>query len=373
MLTWAGHDLWQRHRGRSLLLLICLASAVWLAASALLLSQALGDTYARLLKHAPALVVRRVNAGGWAPLPADAATAYAIQVPGVQNPRTRIWGVAAGPDGPLTVVGNRPPASMRETLSPPLPGQAVIGPDVFISSADRRLTLGARPSMTFDVIGRFPSQTALATRDVVWLAPADARRLLGLQADQASDLAIDLFHSQERQAIQSDLAAAFPWPVQITDRDSSWQRHYLYAVQTGGMASVACVPALLALVLIVVSAGAASWGQRACWGLYKALGWTTADVARLHLYQATITGLPAIVMGLALAYAMVFIPFLTPILALWLPAAAAVQRLYLSAQGAGLVMLEIAFLVGLPYLAAVFVVSLRSAAGDPWDLLQADR
>jgi len=373
MLSWAWRDLWQRHRGRSVLLMVCLASAVWLAAGALLLSQALADTYARLLKHAPALVVRRVNTGGWAPLPADAAVACARQVPGAQNPRPRIWGVVAGPDGPLTVVGNSLSASICQTLPPPLPGQAVIGPDILLSTTDRRLTLGAGPSMTVDVIGRFPSQSALATRDVVWLAPADARHLLRLQPDQASDLAIDLFHTQEMQAIQADLAAAFPWPVHISDRDSSRQRHYLHAVQTGGMASVACVPALLALVLIVVSAGAASWGQRACWGLYKALGWTTADVARLHLYQATITGLPAIVIGLALAYAMVFVPFLTPILALWLPAAATVQRLYLSAQGAGLVLLEIAFLVGLPYLAAVFVVSLRSAAGDPWDLLQADR
>ena len=226
--------------------------------------------------------------------------------------------------------------------------------------------------MTVTVIDTFPATSDLATNDLVWMAPDDARRLLGLAPGQVSDLAIYLFREEEEQAIQADLAAVFPWPVHITGRSASTWRHHTRAVRMGGIAVVACVPAILALLLILTATVAGSSGRQAHWGLLKSLGWTTKDIVRLQTTTAAMVGLPAIIAGLAAAYAVVFYPPAAGIAALWVTGGRHLPALVLSRPGTVLIMLEIAALVGLPYLAAVFLTTLKGAANDPWHLLQAD-
>jgi ABC-type lipoprotein release transport system permease subunit len=234
------------------------------------------------------------------------------------------------------------------------------------------LKLGSRDPVTVNVIDTFPANTGLATHDLVWMTPADARQLLGLAPGQASDLAVHLFRREEEQAIQADLAAAFPWPVRITDRSTSALRHRTRAVRSGGIAVVAGIPALLALLLIIAGTVVDNTGQRAHWGLLKSLGWTTADIVRLQVTKAMIVAIPAVVLGLASAYAVVFYPPAAGVTAFWITGGQHLTALTLVSTGATIVMLEIAALVGLPFLAAVFLTSLRAAAGSPWTMLQAD-
>jgi hypothetical protein len=371
--VWAARNV-QRHAGRSMLLLACLSSLVFLTATALLFSQALDATWAGLIDQAPDLVVRRIDAGGWAPLPVDEALACANNIPGVLNPTPRLWGVAAGSNGPLTVVTSTAaiPRNGLEGIKPPSSGQAVIGQGVIGATAGGRLELNSRESMILEVIAAFPADSGLATHDLVWLAAEDARRLLGLAPGQASDLAIHLFHREEEQAIQADLAAAFPWPVRITDRSTAARNRHMRAVRTGGIALVAAIPALLALVLIIAATAADSAGQRTHWGLLKAMGWTTADIVRLQTAQALIVGIPAVTLGLAAAYAAVFVPPVAGITAFWITGGQHLPALTLNGSGAILTMVEIAALAGLPYLATVFLTTLQGAANAPLHLLQVD-
>jgi lipoprotein-releasing system permease protein len=373
MAIWAARDI-QRHAGRSMLLFACLASLVFLTATALLFSQALDATWAHLLDQAPDLVVRRIDSGGWAPLPADDAVALSKTIPGVLDPTPRLWGVVPGPEGPVTVVASIAvvPDSVLSGITPPSAGQAVVGQALARALSDGRLSLGRRDPMIVKVIDTFPADTSLATHDLVWMTPDDARHLLGLAPDEASDLAVHLFRREEAQAIQADLAAAFPWPVRITDRTASALRHRTHAVRTGGIAVVAGIPALLALLLIITGTAVDNNGQRAHWGLLKALGWTTADIVRLQVNRTIIVGVPAVMLGLASAYAAVFYPPAAGVTAFWITGGQHLATLTLVSSGAAMIMLEIAALVGLPFLAAVFLTSLRVAADTPWTMLQAD-
>jgi hypothetical protein len=92
MAIWAARDI-QRRPGRSLLLFTCLTSLVFLTATALLFSQALDATWTHLMDQAPELVIRRIDAGGWAPMPADAAVALAKKFPAhsPQPPGYGVW------------------------------------------------------------------------------------------------------------------------------------------------------------------------------------------------------------------------------------------------------------------------------------------
>lgn len=373
MAIWAAREV-QRHPGRSVLLFACLASLVFLTATPLLFSQALDVTWAHLMDQAPDLVVRRIDAGGWAPIPARTAVALAGKVPGALNPTARLWGVVPGPAGPVTVVATDGiiPENIRQGLKVPSAGQAVVGRGITRDLPGSRLRLGSRNPVTVDVIDTFPADTGLATHDLVWTTPDDARQLLGLAPDQASDLAVHLFRREEEQAIQADLAAVFPWPVHITDRSTGTLRHHTRAVRTGGMAVVASIPALLALLLIVTGTVVDTTGQRSHWGLLKSMGWTTADIVRLQITKAAIVGGPAVVLGLAAAYGAVFYPPVAGVTAFWITGGQHLPRLTLAGTGAMIIMLEIAAMVGLPFLATVFLTTLRGAAGTPWTMLQAD-
>ncbi|BBO91439.1 ABC transporter permease [Desulfosarcina ovata] len=372
MAIWAAREI-QRHPGRALLLFAALASLVFLTATHLLFSQALDTTWARLMQNAPDLVVRRVDSGGWASLPIDTGLSAARGVPGVIGLTPRLWGVVSGPEGPVTVVtaGSLPDSSLLDGIAPPAAGQAVVGQGVSPTLPGNRLTLTARAAIAVEITGRFPPDTSLATVDLVWLTEKDARRLLGIPSGQASDLAVRLFRREEEQAIQADLAAAMPWPVRITDRSTSALRYHTRAVQTGASTMLAVIPCLLALLLIVTAVIAENRGQLARQGLLKAMGWTTADIVRMQLFKALIVALPALLVGLATAYGMVFWPPLAGVTAMWITGGTHLPALALDGHGAGLILLEMTAMVGLPYLAAVFLTTLRGAANDPGSALQA--
>ena len=278
--------------------------------------------------------------------------------------------MATGPNGPLTVVASPAvvPDEMMAPLKPPSEGQAVVGQALADKIQDKVLNLTAMNSLRLEVTGTFPAPTLLATHDVVWTSATDARYLLGLLPHQASDLAIHLFRREEEQAIQADLAAAFPWPVSITDRSTSALRHHTLATRLSGIAVVVCIPALLALLLIITGVVVDSNNRRNHWGLLLSMGWTIRDLVHLQVVKALIIGIPALFCGLASAYAAVFYPPAAGVTAFWMTGGERLPMVILNRDGVVITMLEIAAMIGLPYLAAVFLTCVRTVANDPWDL-----
>ncbi len=385
LMIWAVREVLRRPL-EALLTGASLAALVLVAATALLLPRALSETAAFLLKDAPSLVVRRVTAGGWAPISLAPAVEAASGVPGVIGVQPRIWGTVNGPDGPVTVwaVDDGVP-----------PGDAVVGPGINLSSgqvdgvdlggrggqsghpgetdtvADSAfLTLNGAASMTVRVVGRWPDRASPIAHDLVMLHPDDARRLLGVQAGYASDIAVTVFHEGEAEAVCPDLAAAFPWPVRITPRTDAMGRRLTMSGRWGGIAGMALLPALLGLSLLMVASVRQTMGQRRHIGLLKALGWTTPDIVRLQLYRALVAGFPAAALGMAAAHLLVFWPG-TPWLGFLLPAwESRPPSLHLNPAGSLSVLLQVTALVLIPYLTAVLWPAIRLAAVDPEGFLR---
>ena len=70
----------------------------------LLFSEALSGAAHSILRDSPSLVIRIMDAGGWKPVSIQEALPLVQAVPGVTNVRARIWGVARGPLGPVTLL-----------------------------------------------------------------------------------------------------------------------------------------------------------------------------------------------------------------------------------------------------------------------------
>lgn len=367
---WAAHELRARP-GSALLMGAALTLLTTMMAGGLLLSQALTATTGRLLDQGPDLVVRRTGPFGWHAVQ-DQDAALALAIPGIVAARPRIWGAVRASDQAVTVVAADDAALRRlmppEALQAPAPGEAIAGRGVSLPGTDARLMLHGATDLTFRVTQRFPTRSDLATHDVVMLHPRDARTLLGLAPDQASDLALFVFHPEEAEALRPELARAFPWPAHIATRQDT--RKYYAAVfgRRGGLGAMLYLPAALALVLLTTAVVRQQMGDRSRMGLLKALGWTSRDILALQMAKALLVSLPAVAAGLVLAYGLVYAPFLSWIGRLLLGWQTTAPLLHLDAGYAAPIFLEVTGMLLAPFLAAVLWSSLGLAAADPQDL-----
>jgi len=373
LLIWSVRDVLRRPWD-ALLTGTALALVVGMVATAMLLTQSLANTTNNLMAEAPSLVVRCLNAGGWAPLPATEAREAALSVPGVIRAETRIWGVVRGSNALLTAVTVTPlsdvDASTGMSVRLPGPGQALIGGGVAPDGSKLNLRGLSGLEKTLEVLDTFPPGAGLFTHDTVLLHPEDARKLLSIPKGHASDLIIEVFHEEEESAIVPDLIKAFPFPVQITTRHDAMKAMHGGIFRRGSIALMVTLPSLLAMVLVILATIRERHTRRYEIGLLKAFGWSTGDIVRVSLYRALFVGIPAAVLGGTIAYGVVF----------WTGATWAGRwilgwqqssiRLTLDSTGAPITLIAVAALVLVPFFAAVLFPVLNGALVDTQEIME---
>ena len=370
---WAFRDILRRPL-ESLLLAAAITSTIAIVGTLLLFPRAVYDTVDRLLKAAPALVVRRIDAGGWRPLPTREAVRAARTIPGVISVKPRVWGIVNGPDGPLTIIGvapdNIPPAYKDLLPRLPGPGQAVVGPGVAAGRTADTLQLEGSVRGTYRVIGRLPDKTGIFTHDLVLLNAQDARKLISLPDGYTSDLAVEVFHEEEQDAILADLAAAFPWPVRCVTRRQSAAMYAGELNRGSTLNTITAIPAVLAVCLLVAVSIRKSMGRQSDLGIMKAMGWTTGDIVRLQLYRAFAVGLPSAAIGACLSYFLVYWPGARWLGAIFLGWETIPPTLYLEPEGAITVLLEVAGFVLAPVVGSALAPAVRAATADVHELIE---
>ena len=372
LLAWSVRDVF-RYPLETMLLFLSLVALVAIPGTAMLLSQALSDTAGMLLKNSPAVVIRKVSPTGWAALPAEESIRLAKSVPGVVRAGIRIWGTANSPAGPVTVFGiddSNKTGSPVESLPLPGRGEAVLGAGVLPGEDPESLNLTAQDTLNLKVIGILESNTSMVAYDMVLTHPDDARKILGISMGYASDLFVNVFHETEADAILPDLARAFPWPVRLTTRNEATGIYVSASARRSGIVYVTIIPALLALALVVVGVVKSQIGRSCNVGLFKAFGWTTTDIFQFQLLKALFIGIPAVTAGMICSYWFVFRPGVSWPGYLFFGWKHNPPPLYLNASGVFLVLIQIAALIFLPYLAATLWPALRAAVSDPQDFLE---
>ncbi len=373
MQIWAFRDLLRRPF-ESLLFGITLTVTLAILGTLLLFPRAVHDTLNTLLKSTPSIILRRADATGFSPLPVQTSVRIAENVVGVVSAKPRIWGLVNGPQGQLTVMGvlkDKIPQALADQLPRlPDPGQVIIGFGVSTGLSADTLQLEGGVSQNYRVIDRLPEKTSLFTHDLVLMDPEDARQLIGLPKDHASDLAIDVFHESEQEAILSDLIASFPWPVQCVTRLQSqglcagrWNRGRT-------LVTIAVIPAVLALCLLVAVNTRKSMGRQSDLGIMKAMGWTTGDIVRFQLYRELFVCLPSAAVGICLSFLLVYGPGVGWLADFFLGWKTIPPSLYLETTGAATVVLEVTALMVVPVITAAFLPALKGATADVHDLIE---
>jgi hypothetical protein len=363
-----------RRPAEALLLGITLTVTIAILGTLLLFPRAVQDTLNILLKETPSIVLRRFDGAGFCPLPAQSSVRAAQTVVGVVSARPRIWGLVNGPDGSLTILGvqreGMPPALADQLPRLPARGQVIIGFGVAAGQSAGTLPLEGVIRQTYQIIDRLPQTTSLFTHDLVLMDPEDARQLIGLPKGYASDLAIEVFHEEEQDAILSDLAAAFSWPVRSVTRIQSAGRYAGRFNRSRALAAITVIPAVLALCLLVAVNIRKSMGRQSDLGIMKAMGWTTGDIIRFYLYREVFVCLPSAAVGICVSFLLVYGPGVGWVADFFLGWKTIPPSLYLKTTGAATVVLEVAALMLIPVIASALLPVLKGATSDVHDMIE---
>ena len=339
-----------------------LALLTLVAASVMLLLTGIERTASRVIGAGPGLVASRVDAGGWASIPARDAERVAA-LAGVEQVTPRVWGILPGPPA-ITLMADPkrddgpPGATVGSTFA-----WAQVG-----SSLDLRGLDGALVELP--VQGVLDPRADTVVRDVVLVPTTTARKLLLLGDGMATDLAIDTARDEENDALAREVAAVLGYPVRVTTRAQMLGAYRTQLSDRGGLGWMMLGPALLAVVLLILAAASGGPGARHDVGKLKLIGWSTGEVARLHVTQMGVVGFVGVGLGLIGAYVGVHVAGGTSILAPLLGFSEGPSQLVLDTEGAILVLVVVGACALLPCMIAALVPAFRLAREDPTNLLE---
>lgn len=353
---------------RNLSLLAVYTLVVFLLASAMLYSQAIKAKAAALLAGAPEVVLQRLEGGRHALMPADYLDRLG-RLRGVAGVEGRLWGYYYDP----AVAANY--TVMAPTAAPVTPGQVQIGAGV---ARVRGLAAGDVFSLrgydgrahAYTVAEVLPAESELVSADLLLLAAADLRALLGLPDGVYTDLALTVTNPAEVRGVARKLAERLPDCRPILREEIlrtyesvfDWREGLLLATLAGALAAF--------LIFAWDKATGLSAEERREIGILKAVGWETGDVLRMKLWEGGLVSFTAFCFGYGLAHLHVFhagAPLFAGVMRGW----SVLQPHFALAPQADPVQLASLFLLSVvPYTVVTLVPVWRAATVDPDSIMR---
>jgi len=310
-----------RRRAKALALGGGLASAVGLVAAVLFLASALRGEADRATGAIPDVVVQRLSAGR----PATIGLADAAKLEGIASVRAvraRVWGYVFLPDlqGNVTVVSvARDAAPLGDVRGVIAEGRDLThGAHEMVAGASLARFLGlhlgdslalpsAVPSPPLTLVGTFGSSVETYANDVVLCDESDARAILDVPDDRATDLTLEVINPAEARIVAKTVLARLPG-TRVIERELLGRVYALAYGRRAGLVLAASIPAILALLVL-------AWDRASGLGpdekkeiaILKAVGWSSADILWEKLFESLLVGAAATGLGLVLGYAWVFL------------------------------------------------------------------
>src|SRR5262249_36295142 len=220
-----------RRRAKAFALALGLALAVALVGAVLFLTDALRGEADRARLATPDVVVQRLVAGRPATLREEDAKKLA-DIPSVPRVRPRVWGYLFLPtlQGNVTVVGVAKDA-------PALPSGGAIAEGRDLAHGAHEMIAGsalakalalrvgdglqlpsAHPSPLLTLVGTFGTSVELYAADVILCDEDDARAILGLAPDEATDLALTVTNPDEARVVTRTVIERIP-DARVVDKE----------------------------------------------------------------------------------------------------------------------------------------------------------
>jgi ABC-type lipoprotein release transport system permease subunit len=317
ILSFAIGSLWRR-RSRAFALGIGLALTVTLVAAVLFLTEALRGEAERSQVALPDVVVQRLVAGRPTAVKLDDAKALE-GIDSVASVRPRVWGYVFLPalQGNVTIVGVDKGVASLDASALEKGRDLELGKHEMVAGAPLARALGLvagdslglpspKPTPPLVLVGTFGSAVDLYAADVILCDEADARAILGLPADEATDLAIDVKNPEEARVVAGTVLERLPG-TRVVEKHILERVYTLAYGRRAGLIFAACIPALIALVVLALDrASGLSPVEKREIAILKAVGFSIRDVLWTKMLESLVVASLATAAGLFMAYAWVF-------------------------------------------------------------------
>lgn len=296
-----------RRQMRTAALLVVYAGVVATIAAVMLYAQAVRREAREVLRHAPDVIVQRLQAGRYAPVPAAYADAMTT-IRGVQAVEGRLWGYYYDP-----LLGITCTVMVPDSRS----GRAVADGHARVSAAIARVRgmrdggrlalvtpTGAVMDLAVDEI--LSDESALLTADLMILGPTDFQTLIDHPAGFYSDIALSVANPAERRRVAAKVTAKLHDTRTIVRDDIartyasvfSWREGLVLVAFTGVMAA-------FALFAFDRASGLSADETREI-AILKAVGWDAGDVMGMKIWEGAALSATAFALGYLAAYLFVF-------------------------------------------------------------------
>lgn len=369
-----------RRRSRAFSLGLALGLVVSLVASVTWLADALGAEMRAGIDAMPDVTMQGIVAGRPELVHVGALDALRAR-PGVRAVVPRVWGYLYVPavSANVVVIGRstrEAPSHLVSGRFPRADGECTIGRTLAralgVHTGDRIAVPAGAEYALLSVVGTFVETSAIRTADVIFVSPADARRLLSVPEDRATDVAVFLSTPDESTVVASEIRRMLP-TARVLERSLLARTYALTLDARSGLLAALLVPALACFLLLAWERlSGLGESERREIAILKVVGFSTSDVLAVRIIENVTIASIATTLGALVAYVYVFhlgAPGLSDALFGWSQLVPTL-RLAPTVTVASLLMLVTGTVA--PFVLASVVPAYRAAMTDPEALLRGD-
>ncbi len=371
---------WQKH----IAMVLVYALLVAFYASVVLLTANLRQEAKTVLQDIPELWIQQIAGGRLQPIQASLVDSLQ-NIRGVATVYPRIWGYLpeSTTGAVLTIMGTSgnlseiPYIQFQNSEKPIVLNESEVLVGTGLLEL-RNLQIGDYFSIadvgdsiqSFKIVGAFDAKADLLTKDLLIFSNQTARKLLSLQANEATDIALKIRNSAEIDNIGKKIDFRFPTLRVVSKKQLAATYETLFGWR-GGMLIFGSLMALLAFVMLVWDkASGLSHQEQKELGILKSVGWSIGNVLWLKMAEGLIISFTATLLGLCLAFLHLFVfdsLLLKPFMAGWSVLYPSFQ-LPLSVDLSSLLLVVMLAIV--PYLTATLIPAWFAAITDPAEVMR---
>jgi ABC-type lipoprotein release transport system permease subunit len=375
-----------RHWSKQLFLVIIYAFVVAFYASVVFFTSSLKNETLGTLQNLPEVWIQKIMGGRLVPM--EMGLVDSLQnIRGTKSVYPRVWGynfdeatgaifTVMGTDTSLVGMDFLETETFKNNKSKQLNDKsALVGTGLLEM---RGLEIGDFVSLTdsygekqsFQIVGTFEASSDLLTRDLIVLSINSAQNILGLEANQCTDIALEVWNEDEVSNIAKKIDNRFLTLRVVTLEQLRSTYQALFSWRGGIFIYGSLMSVFAFLILAWDKASGLSSEEKKELGILKGIGWNIKDVLLMKLWQGGIISITATLTGIILAYVHVFIfnaPLLKPFLIGWSVLYPAYDLIPVLELGD---LLAISFLSVIPYLTATIVPAWKGAITDPSQAMQ---
>jgi lipoprotein-releasing system permease protein len=363
-----------RRKNKSLALIAAFTLMVSALSSILFLTTSLKFEASYLLSNAPDLIVQK-NIAGRHDLISTKYAESIRKIVGVGTVKSRYWGYYydALTEANYTVLGSGSSAETLKLLEGRLPvkeNECAVGIGIAKvrsteSGGELILVNSENTGVLFEVVGVFQAESSMLTNDLIVLTNDAIIDFFGFSTGSATDIAVEVYNSNEVQTVAKKVKRLFPDSRPITKSELIRTYDMIFHWRSGMMLTLFSAVVISFCILAWDKATGISAEEKQEIGILKAIGWDISDVLALKFWEGLIISMTSFLVGIIAGFIHVFFfnaSILTPVIKGW---SVLFPDFQLTPYFDIYQFFIMGFLTITPYVASTVIPSWKAAITDP--------